>query len=68
MIHVGWEKAIAGAMDITMTRRNYPGLNLGSVADSMTLGMQCFICLSLGFLIYKIGMLTTPTYYEDQMN
>ena len=52
-------------MNITMTRRSYPGLNPGSVIGSMTLGMHCFICLSLGFLICKMGMLT---YYEDQMN
>ena len=31
VIHGGWEKGIAGAGDITMTRRNYPGLNPGSV-------------------------------------
>ena len=41
MIHVGWEKAIAGAMDVAMARRSYPGLDPGSVAGSMTLGMHC---------------------------
>lgn len=68
MIHVGWEKAIAGAMDIAMARRSYPGLDPGSVAGSMTWGMHCLICLSLSFLICKMGMLTAPTYYEDQVN